>query len=52
MRPAGDLENRVQALRLELREGRLEDSVQHAEDGACQVACGSCQVTACRQSSD
>ncbi|OLP89248.1 CWF19-like protein 2 [Symbiodinium microadriaticum] len=28
----GDLENRVQALRLELREGRLEDSVQHAEE--------------------
>ena len=30
--PAGDLENRVQALRLELREGHLADSVQHAEE--------------------
>ncbi|CAE7615584.1 KIN7M [Symbiodinium natans] len=28
----GDLENRVQALRLELREGHLADSVQHAEE--------------------
>ena len=43
MRPAGDLENRVQALRLELREGRLEDSVHHAEDWAGHVGFGPCQ---------
>ena len=29
---AGDLENRLQALRLELREGRLADSVQLVEE--------------------
>ena len=29
---AGDLENRVQALRLELREGRLAESMQHVEE--------------------
>ena len=46
----GDLENKLHALRLELREGRLADSVQHVQDVVTQLrALGALNDSRCLQ---